>query len=72
MLSSSIIRHGFEIYFLIVFDNIKEAVRQVDSDEAYVHGFESLHLLNLDENQFDSWHELLKLSRLKRCMLLSR
>jgi hypothetical protein len=38
---------------------------EVDSDDPYVHGFESLRLLNLDENQFDSWLELLKLSRLK-------
>jgi hypothetical protein len=34
-------------------------------DELFVDGFESLRLLNLDENQFESWDELLKLSRLK-------
>ncbi|KAG0628577.1 hypothetical protein M758_1G036700 [Ceratodon purpureus] len=38
---------------------------EVDANELYVRGFESLRILNLDENQFDSWQELLKLSRLK-------
>lgn len=34
-------------------------------DEPYVSGFDSLRLLNLDDNNFESWHEILKLSRLK-------
>lgn len=32
----------------------------------FVQGFDSLRLLNLEENQFEHWEEILKLSQLKR------
>lgn len=35
-------------------------------EEAFVQGFDSLRLLNLEENQFEHWEEILKLSQLKR------
>lgn len=35
-------------------------------EEAFVEGFDSLRLLNLEENQFEHWEEILKLSKLKR------
>nr|GME02494.1 tubulin-folding cofactor E [Ipomoea batatas] len=35
------------------------------SSSTFVKGFDSLHLLNLDDNCIDSWEEILKLSQLK-------
>ena len=35
-------------------------------EEVFVQGFDSLRLLNLEENQFEYWEEILKLSQLKR------
>lgn len=35
-------------------------------EEVFVQGFDSLRLLNLEENQFEQWEEILKLSQLKR------
>jgi hypothetical protein len=46
---------------------------QVDStctktttSQPFVGGFESLHFLNLEDNLFDNWNEIVKLSQLQR------
>ncbi|VFQ71513.1 unnamed protein product [Cuscuta campestris] len=46
----------------LVGNKLKEIV---PSSSSFVKGFESLHLLNLDDNCIESWDEILKLSQLR-------
>jgi hypothetical protein len=36
------------------------------TSQPFVGGFKSLRLLNLEDNLFDNWNEIVKLSRLQR------